>query len=108
MAFKSIRVSDLTGAEGSDEDFVSVVVRKHPAIEEAVVFDAKPDELKGLKSAGDLVILEVKNGGEPVQVVTTVAEFNKLSPNIADVLKNAPGVRGRRPGFRPTQQSAKD
>lgn len=108
MAFKSIRVSDLTGAEGTDEEFVSVVVRKHPAIEEAVVFDAKPDELKGLKSAGDLVVLEVKNGGDPVQVVTTVGEFNKLSPNIAEVLKNAPGVRGRRPGFRPTQQSGKD
>lgn len=101
MAFKSIRVSDLTGAEGTDEQFVSVIVRKHPAIEEAVVFDAKPEELKGVKSAGDLVIFEIKNGGEPVQVVTTVAEFAKLSPNIVDVLKSAPGVRGRRPGFRP-------
>lgn len=108
MAYKSIRVSDLTGAEGEEKDFVSVVVRKHPALEEAVVFDAKPEELKGLKSAGDLVILEVKNGGDPVQVVTTIGEFNKLSPNIEEVLKNAPGVRGRRPGFRPTQQSDKD
>lgn len=105
MAYRSVRVSDLSGAEGADEDFVSVVVRKHPAIEEAVVFDAKPDELKGLKSAGDLVILEVKNGGDPVQIVTTIGEFKKLSPNIDEVLKNAPGVRGRRPGFRPTQQS---
>lgn len=101
MAFRSVRVSDLTGAEGKDEEFVTVVVRKHPAIEEAVVFDAKPDELKSLKSADQLVILEVKNGGEPKQIVTTLTEFNKLSPNIADVLKNAPGVRGRRPGFRP-------
>jgi len=104
MAFKSIRVSDLTGAEGTDEEFVSVIVRKHPAIEEAVVFDAKPEELKGLKSADQLVILEIKNGGEPTQVVTTLADFSKLSPNIADVLKNAPGVRGRRPGFRPASK----
>lgn len=102
MAFKSIRVSDLTGAEGTDEEFVSIIVRQHPAIEEAVVIDAKPEEIKGVKSAGDLVIFEIKNGGEPVQVVTTVGEFNKLSPNIVDVLKNAPGVRGRRPGFRPS------
>lgn len=108
MAFKSIRVSDLTGSEGTDEEFVSVIVRKHPAIEEAVVLDAKPDELKGLKSAGDLVVIEVKNGGDPVQIVTTVNEFAKLSPNITDVLKSAPGVRGRRPGYRPQSQSDKD
>lgn len=105
MAFKSIRVSDLTGAEGTDDEFVTVVVRKHPALEEPVVFDAKPAELTGLKSADQLVILEIKNGGEPTQVVTTLTEFGKLSPNIADVLKNAPGVRGRRPGFRPTAKT---
>lgn len=102
MAFKSIRISDLTGAEGTDEEFVTVVVRKHPGIEEPVVFDAKPEELKGLKAAGDLVVLEIKNG-ETTQLVTTLAEFKKLSPNIDEVLKNADGLRGRRTGFRPTQ-----
>jgi hypothetical protein len=101
MAFKSIRVSDLTGAEGSDEEFVSVIVRRHPAIEEPVVFDAKPEELKGLKNNDSLVVLEVKNGGEPVQVVTTVSDFAKLSAHIDEVLKSAPSPRGRRPGFRP-------
>lgn len=103
MAYRSVRVSDLSGAEGNDEDFVSVVVRRHPEIDEPVVFDALPDELKGLKSADQLVVLEIKNG-ETQQVVTTLSDFNKISPNIKEVLANAPGVRGRRPGFRPQQK----
>ena len=100
MAFKSIRVSDLTGKEGDDEDFVTVVVRRHPALEEAVQFDALPEELKGLKGLNDLVVLELRNGSSD-QLVTTLAEFNKLSPNINEVLENADGLRGRRKGFRP-------
>jgi len=100
MAFKSIRVSDLTGAEGTDEEFITVVVRSHPNLEDPVQFDAKPEELKGLKSAGDLVELELKNG-DTRRVVVTLAEFNKLSPNIKEVLENADGLRGRRKGFRP-------
>ena len=103
MAFKSIRVSDLTGAEGNDEDFVTVVVRRHPELEEAVQFDALPDEIKSLKGLKDLVVLELRNG-ETEQVVTTLAEFNKLAPNIKEVLENADGLRGRRKGFRPTAQ----
>ncbi|MEU2204238.1 hypothetical protein AB0P19_07105 [Microbacterium oleivorans] len=107
MAFKSIRVSDLTGAEGDDKDFVTVVVRQHPELDEPVQFDALPAELKSLKGLNDLVVLELRNG-ETTQVVTTKTEFNKLSENIGEVLKNADGLRGRRKGFRPSQQSDKD
>lgn len=103
MAFKSIRVSDLTGVEGDDADFVTVVVRKHPELSEPVQFDALPDELKGLKSLKELVVLELRNG-ETQQLVTTLAEFNKLAPNIKEVLENADGLRGRRKGFRPNAQ----
>lgn len=101
MAFKSVRVSDISGAEGKDEDFVTVVVRQHPKLDEPVQFDALPDEIKNLKGAGDLVQLEIRNG-ETRNVVVTLAEFNKLSPNIAEVLANADGLRGRRKGFRPS------
>jgi hypothetical protein len=96
-------VSDLSGKEGSDDQFVTVVVRRHPALEGPVQFDALPDELKGLKSAGNLVVVEIKNG-ETEQLVVTLDDFNKLSPKIADVLKNADGLRGRRKGFRPSTQ----
>jgi len=62
LAFKSVRVSDLSGAEGNDEDFVTLVVRRHPKLEEPVQIDVLPDEIKGLKNAGNLVVLEVRNG----------------------------------------------
>lgn len=103
MAYRSVRVSDLTGKEDSDDKFVTVVVRSHPDLEEAVQFDALPDELKGLKSAGNLVQLEIRNGDNK-QLVVTLEDFNKLSPKINDVLKTADGLRGRRKGFRPSQQ----
>ena len=101
MAYRSVRVSDLSGAEGNDEDFVTVIVRKHPKLDEPVQFDALPQEVKSLKSAGDLVVLEIKNGGDAKQVVATVAEFNKLSPKMEEILANADGLRGRRKGFSP-------
>jgi len=100
LAFKSVRVSDISGTEGSDEDFVTVVVRKHPELTEPVQFDALPDEIKGIKGAGDLVVLEIKNG-DTRQVVVTLAEFNKISPNIKEVLLQADGLRGRRKGYKP-------
>ena len=102
MAFRSVRVSDISGAEGKDEDFVTVVVRQHPNLDEAVQFDALPKEISGLKGAGDLVQLEIRNG-DTRNLVVTLAEFNKLAPNIAEVLANADGLRGRRKGFRPNQ-----
>jgi hypothetical protein len=102
MAFRSVRVSDISGAEGKDEDFVTVVVRQHPNLEEPVQFDALPKEISGLKGAGDLVQLEIRNG-ETRSLVVTLAEFNKLAPNIAEVLAKADGLRGRRKGFRPNQ-----
>ncbi|MEA9985678.1 hypothetical protein [Subtercola sp. RTI3] len=95
-------MSDISGVEGVDEDFVTVIVRKHPKLEEPVQFDALPDEIKSLKSAGDLVVLEIKNG-ETKQVVVTLAEFNKIAPNIDAILENADGLKGRRKGFRPGQ-----
>ncbi|OII38541.1 hypothetical protein BIU91_17970 [Curtobacterium sp. MMLR14_002] len=103
MAYRSVRVSDLSGKEDSDEKFVTVVVRRHPQLDEPVQFDALPEEVSGLKDAGNLVALEIRNG-DTQQIVVTLDEFNKLSPKINDVLKNADGLRGRRKGFRPSQQ----
>jgi hypothetical protein len=102
VAFRSVRVSDISGVEGKDEDFVTVIVRQHPALDEPVQFDALPKEIAGLKGAGDLVQLEIRNG-DTRNLVVTLAEFNKLAPNIAEVLANADGLRGRRKGFRPNQ-----
>jgi hypothetical protein len=108
VAFRSVRVSDLTGAEGKDEDFLTIAVRRYPGLEEPVQLDVLPEEIKGLKSADQLVVLEVRSGGEPTQVVTTKAEFDKLAPNIPEVLAKADGLRGRRKGYRPSSQGKDD
>ena len=102
MAYRSVRVSDLTGKEDDDEKFVTLVIRRHPSLTEPVQIDVLPEEIKGLKSAGNLVQLEIRNG-ETTQLVTTLDDFNKLSPNINEILKKADGLRGRRKGFRPNQ-----
>ena len=107
MAFRSIRVSDISGKEGKDTDFLTLVVRNHPAIEEPVQIDVLPNEIETLKGAEDLVEVEIKNGGgEPKRLIVPLAEFNAIAPNIEKVLADADGIRGRRRGFRPGQSVA--
>lgn len=98
MALVSRMVSDLTGKEAPEGDFVQLVIREHPAADEAKSLDVLPDEIKGLKSAGEIVVLEVRNG-DTKQLVVSLADFRKLVKD--DVVKNARGLRGRRPGFSP-------
>lgn len=100
MAFVQRRVSDLSGKEAPESEFVTLVVREHPQLESAVQLDVLPDEIANLKSAGEIVVLEVKNG-ETKNLVVTLAEFNKLHKDIPAIIAKAPGLRGRRPGFSP-------
>lgn len=101
MGYVSKRVSDLTGIEAPDSEFIELVVRQAPGLSEPVRLDVLPDEIKGLKSAGELVVLDVKNG-ETKQLIVPLAEWKKLSPKIDEIVANADGVRGRRKGFRPS------
>lgn len=102
MAYVSKRISDLTGTEADDEKFVELVVRSAPGLTQPVKLDVLPDEIKGLKGAGELVILEVGNNGEKAQLIVTLAEWKKLSPKIDEIVANAPGLKGRRPGWKPS------
>lgn len=102
MAIVSRMVSDLTGNEGNESDFVTLTVRDHPAIEEPKALDVLPDEIKGLKSAGEIVVIEVKNGGPAEQIVVSLADFRKLVSD--EVVQNARSTRGRRPGWSPRNQ----
>jgi hypothetical protein len=100
MGFRTIRTSDLTGAVLEDAQVVSVVVRQHPDLEEAKVFDASAEELKGLKTVDNLVSIELKMPDGSVQEANcTVEDFNALVPK--KVLDAASGTRGRRKGFSP-------
>jgi hypothetical protein len=100
MAYVSKRVSDLTGVEAADSEFIELIVRQAPGLTEPIKLDVLPSEIAGLKGAGELVVIDVKNG-ETKQLIVTVAEWKKLAPNIDEVIANASGVRGRRKGYRP-------
>lgn len=106
MALKSVMVSDISGVEADEADFTKMVVRQHPAIDEPKSLDVLPSEVADLKEAGNLVVLEVGTNGDRRQVVMTHAEFKKLVKD--EVVQNAAGTRGRRPGFRPAPKPQSD
>lgn len=101
MAYVTKKVSDLTGTEGPEDDFVTLVVRSHPNISQPVALDVLPDEIKDMKSAGDIVTVEVRPpSGQNHERQVRLADFNKLAANMEEILQNARGTRGRRPGSR--------
>lgn len=102
MAIVTKMVSDLTGKEGDKDKFVELVVREAPGLEAPVRLDVLPDEIKNLKSGGEYVLLEVKNG-DVQQLIVSVADFKKLAPNMDEILAKAPGLRGRKPGYSPNK-----
>lgn len=100
MAIVSKMVSDLTGTEGNESDFVQLVVRQHPSIDSPRQLDVLPDEVKSLKNAKEVVVCEVKGGdGDGREVVMTLTEFRKLCSD--DKVSKARGTRGRRKGWSP-------
>lgn len=99
MAIVTRMVSDLTGTEANESDFVTLTVREHPALTEPKALDVLPSEIEGLATVKDLVVLEVGSNGDRKQLVVTLADFRKLIAD--DKLKGARGTRGRRPGFSP-------
>src|SRR4028118_1500575 len=100
MGYKTIRTSDLTGAVLEAPQVVTVIVRSHPQLTEPTPFDAGADEVAALRSRQDLVVLELKRAdGTGETVICSVEDFDAVVP--AEVVRNAPGTRGRRPGYSP-------
>lgn len=96
MARKVVLVSDLTGAEADESEFISLVVREHPAITTPKQLDVLPAEVDKMKTLDNLVVCEIKNNGESREVVMTHAEFKKLCGD--DVVAGAASTRGRKLG----------
>ncbi|WP_157968536.1 hypothetical protein [Streptomyces geranii] len=104
MAYVTRRVSDLSGVEGAESDFATLTVRRYPGLEKPAQFDVTPDEIKGLKDNDTIVIVEVKRpGSNDTEMVHMLRDdFDALAPkdNMAELLGQARGTRGRRPGSR--------
>jgi hypothetical protein len=101
MAIVSRMVSDISGKEAAESEFVTLTIREHPGTDEPKALDILPDEISGLKEAGEIVVLEVGSNGDKKQMVVTLADFRKVVKD--EIVKNARGTRGRRPGFSPTR-----
>lgn len=95
-------VSDITGAEANEDEFITLVVREHPAVDQPKQLDVLPAEVADLKSVKDLVVIEIKNNGESRDLVMSHAEFKKLVPD--EVVVKAQSTRGRRLGYSPRAQ----
>lgn len=95
-------VSDITGAEANEEEFVSLVVKSHPAIDSPRRLDVLPAEVADLKGADNLVVCEVKDNGESREIVMALTDFRKLVSD--DKVKKASGTRGRPLGYSPKKK----
>ena len=101
MAIVSRKVSDLSGQEGSDDNFAQVVVRQHPKLDQPKALDVLVAELANFKDIGDLVVLEVRMPDTSTRdVYVRLSDFNKAAENMDAVLHAARGTRGRVPGTR--------
>jgi len=112
MATKTIKVSDLTGAEiGSEENLARLVVEEHPSLPDSVTLDVLPGEVEGkLPEEQNYVRLTyyppTESGGVSRSFVLSVEEFNALSQkdDMGEVLRNALAEQheheGRRRGRR--------
>lgn len=92
-------VSDVTGTEANEDQFIKCVIRTHPKAEEAKSLDVLPGELDKLKAVADLVVIELGSNGDKQELVVSYKDFKALVGD--DVIEKAPGTRGRRPGWSP-------
>src|SRR5690349_14098569 len=95
-------VSDISGTEAKEEEFITLVVRQHPEIMSPRKLDVLPAEVENLKGADNLVIVEIKDNGNSREVVLSLADFRKLVPDA--VVKGAQGTRGRPVGYSPKKE----
>jgi hypothetical protein len=96
MAFVQRVASDLTGAEGPEDQFGKLVVRRYPGIEGSKVLDVLPSEVADLET-DDLVEVEYTEPGATTgrALVVSKKDFDALAPDMAGVLAKARTPRGR-------------
>jgi|SRR4051794_28473826 hypothetical protein len=100
MAFRQIRVSDLTGEVIDEDKVVEVTIRSHPDLEDAKRFDSQPSELKDLKPLEGLVELELRTAAGTVGTMyLNTEDFDAVIPQ--EKVKAFDSTRGRRTGYRP-------
>lgn len=106
MALVSRMVSDISGMEAPEREFVTLVVRGHPAAVGAKALDVLPEEIAGLRETPGVLTLEIKGKNrESRRITVLLADFREVVPD--EVVRKARGTRGRRPGYSPRSSSAR-
>lgn len=102
MAIRQVKVSDLDGSEGAE---IGVVVRDYPGLDQAKALDVTKEQADALvtQEVKNVVVLELRMPDTTVrEVMVSKSNFDKWAGgNAEELLKSAPGLRGRRPGYSP-------
>ena len=100
MAYRQIRLSDVSGVELNDADAVEVT---HKVAGRK--FDCSAEEVKLFKPVTNVVELELRYAsGQVSTVLVSKTEFSKLIPD--EKLESFDSSRGRRSGFSPRNNGA--
>lgn len=106
MAKEQVTRSDVTGNLIEESNVVNVVIKGHPKLSEAKQIDSSAEELAPLKFATGLVEIEFRPAsGQSYSRFITATELEKVVP--LEVLQEANGTRGRRPGTSPRLNGAR-
>jgi hypothetical protein len=93
VAVKQIRVSDLSGRQGTEEQFAKLIVHEHPQYQGPIILDVLPEELGELPNSEQYVSIEVIGPGERSgqRAVLSVDRFNQLAAggDMNAILQNA-------------------
>jgi hypothetical protein len=81
VAVKQVRVSDLSGRQGGEEQFARLIVHEHPQYQGPITLDVLPEELGELPESEQYVSLEVIGPGERSgqRALLSVERFNQLA-----------------------------
>jgi hypothetical protein len=93
VAVKQVRVSDLSGRQAGEDQFVKLIVHEHPQYQGPITLDVLPEELGELPDSEQYVSIEVIEPGERSgqRALLSVDSFNKLaaSGDMPTILMNA-------------------
>jgi hypothetical protein len=100
VAVKQVRVSDLSGRQADEEQFVKLIVHEHPQYQGPITLDVLPEEIGELPESEQYVSIEVIQPGERSgqRALLSVDRFNKLasSGDMDAILMNAAAQQPQR------------
>jgi hypothetical protein len=109
VAVKQVRVSDLSGRQATEEQFVKLIVHEHPQYQGPITLDVLPEELGELPDSDQYVSIEVIQPGERSgqRALLSVERFNQLAAggDMNAILMNAAATQQPQRPAQPRRRS---